>query len=512
MQPIREFIMAGLGDRKWWALVAVTLAVLAVGLDGTILSVALPTLSRSLRASESDLQWFSSGYLLVLAAGMLPAGAVGDRFGRRATMLAALALFGLGSVGCAYSRTPGEFIAARVVLGVAGAGVIVMALSSITVLFTKQERPKAVGIWAAANFVALPIGPILGGWLLTHYWWGWVFLINVPVALIGLIATATLIPESRAATTPALDPLGMTSSVGGLAALTYGLILAGEFGWSTASVLSWIGAGLVVLIGFGVWEYRLGADRALVDMSLFRNASFTWGVVLAAVGVLAMIGVLFTLPQYFQAVVGTDAMGSGVRLLPVVGGLIVGALPADQICRRIGAKATVAIGFAVLASGLAIGARTTADSGTAFLATWTALTGAGLGLSMATAASSALCELSAEQGGVGSAVMQALQKTGGPLGAAIMGSVLSSAYRHRLVLDGLPKPAAAQVEKSVFAGVSIAGRLRSPELLGSVRVSFAHGMDIALLASSVIALLGFVLALAFLPSVRPVRSRSMATE
>ena len=290
------------------------------------------------------------------------------------------------------------------------------------------------------------------------------------------------------------------------------MILAGEYGWRTASAWGWIAAGLVMLIGFGVWEYRLGADRALVDMRLFGNASFTWGVVLAAVGVLAMIGVLFTLPQYFQAVVGTDAMGSGVRLLPVVGGLIVGVLPADQICRRIGAKATVAIGFAVLAAGLAIGARTSTDSGTAFLATWTALTGAGLGLSMATAASSALCELSTEQSGVGSAVMQALQKTGGPLGAAIMGSVLSSAYRHRLTLDDLPKPVAAQVEKSVFAGVSIAGRIRSPQLLGSVRASFTHGMDTALLASSVIALLGFVLTLAFLPSVKPVRSASMATE
>jgi hypothetical protein len=163
-------------------------------------------------------------------------------------------------------------------------------------------------------------------------------------------------------------------------------------------------------------------------------------------------------------------------------------------------------------AGVVTEARTTADSGAAFLATWTALTGAGLGLSMATAASSALCQLSAEQSGVGSAVMQALQKTGGPLGVAIMGSVLSSAYQQRLMLDDLPKPVAAQVQSSVFAGVSIAGRLRSPQLLDSVRTSFTHGMDVALLASSVIALLGFVLAVAFLPSVKPVPSRSMATE
>ncbi len=161
--------------RRWWALGALTLAVLAVGLDGTVLSVALPTLARSLHASESQLQWFSSGYLLVLGAAMLPAGLLGDRYGRKRTLLVALALFAAGSAACAAAPSSGAFIAARAVLGIAGAGVIVMALSSLTVLFSEQERPKAVGVWAAANFLALPIGPILGGWLLSHYWWGWVF-------------------------------------------------------------------------------------------------------------------------------------------------------------------------------------------------------------------------------------------------------------------------------------------------------------------------------------------------
>src|SRR5215831_19488976 len=182
------------GNRKWWALDALTLAVLAIGLDGTVLSVALPTLATALHASESDLQWFSSGYLLVLAAAMLPAGLLGDRYGRKKVLLVALALFGAGSAACAYAPSAGAFIAARAVLGLAGAGIIVMALSALTVLFTEEERPRAVGVWAAANFLALPIGPILGGWLLTHYWWGWVFLLNVPVALLGMVAAFTLLP------------------------------------------------------------------------------------------------------------------------------------------------------------------------------------------------------------------------------------------------------------------------------------------------------------------------------
>ncbi|MGW5383305.1 MFS transporter [Nocardia sp. NPDC003963] len=304
----------------------------------------------------------------------------------------------------------------------------------------------------------------------------------------------------------------MASSVGGLVALTYGLIVAGEHSWSTVSAWIWIGAGVLVLVGFLFWEYLLGPERALVDMTLFRNASFTWGVVLTAVGVMAMVGVLFTLPQYFQAVAGTDAMGSGVRLLPLVGGLTVGALPADRIARRIGIKATVVIGFALLAAGSMIGARTGVDSGTAFVAAWTALTGAGLGLSMATAASAALCELSAEHSGVGSAVMQALQKTGGPLGTAVMGSVLSSGYQQRLALGGLPEPVVAQVEHSVFAGVSLADRTGSPQLLDSVRTAFAHGMSAALLVSSAMALGGLVLASVFLPTIEPAPAEAISTD
>src|ERR1019366_670106 len=179
--------MKAQGARRWWALAAVSLGVLAVGLDGTVLTVALPTLAKSLHASESDLQWFTSGYFLVLAASMLPAGLLRDRFGHQKVLVIALALFGVGSVACAYSVSVGEFLAARVLLGLAGAGVVVMAISALTVLFTKEERPKAVGIWAAANFLSLPVVPILGGWMLSHFWWGWVFLINAPVAALGVL-------------------------------------------------------------------------------------------------------------------------------------------------------------------------------------------------------------------------------------------------------------------------------------------------------------------------------------
>lgn len=494
--------MNGSTMSKWWALGALTLAVLAVGLDGTILSVALPTLASALHASESDLQWFTSGYLLVLAAAMLPAGMLGDRYGRKRVMLGALVLFGLGSTACAYAPSPGWFIAARALLGIAGAGIIVMALSALTVLFTEAERPRAVGVWAAANFVALPIGPILGGWLLTHYWWGWVFLMNVPVALIGFIAAFALVPESRAPERPSLDLVGMLSSVAGLATLTYGLIEAGQRGWSDVGAVVPVVAGLAILAGFFLWERRLtrrSGGQPLVDLGLFRSPAFTWGVILSAIAVLAMIGVLFTMPQYFQAVLGTDAMGSGVRLLPLIVGLMFGAILADRLAIVVGVKITATFGFVLLAAGLFLGALTTVVSGEVFVAGWMAIVGGGMGFAMATSASAALSELPSERSGVGSAVMQALQKVGGPLGAAILGSALNSAYQARLNLAGLPGQAASAVRASVFGGVAVAQQSGSTPLLASVRESFVHGMDVALIVSAVFAIAGASLALVFLP-------------
>jgi MFS transporter, DHA2 family, multidrug resistance protein len=494
--------MMNLGNRRWWALGALVLAVLAVGLDGTVLSVALPTLAIALHASESDLQWFSSGYLLVLAAAMLPAGLLGDRYGRKKVLLLSLALFGAGSAACAYAPSSGAFIAARAVLGLAGAGIIVMALSALTVLFTEEERPRAVGIWAAANFLALPLGPILGGWLLTHAWWGWVFLMNVPVALVGLIATFALVPASRAPQRPGLDPVGVLSSTVGLVGITYGLIEAGQYGWSDASALVPIIAGLLVLVGFFLWESWLGhrpGGQPLVDLALFRSASFTWGVILAATAGLAMIGVLFTMPQFFQGVLLTDAMGSGVRLLPLIGGLVVGAMPADRVARVVGAKITVALGFTLLAAGMLLGATTGVGSNTGFIAAWMALVGAGMGLTMATAASAALSELPQERSGVGAAVMQAIQKVGAPFGAAILGSVLSSVYQAQLHLAGLPTLVVHVVKQSLFGGTAVAMKLGSAPLLESVHTAFVQGMDVSLVVAAGIAAAGLVLTLAFLP-------------
>jgi len=489
-------------SRKWWALAALDLGVLAVGLDVTVLSVALPTLAGSLKASESDLQWFSSAYALMLAAGMLPAGVLGDRFGRKRVLAAALFVFAAGSIACAFATSPAQFIAGRVLLGAAGSAIVVMALSVMTVLFAEEERPRAVGIWAAANFLALPVGPIFGGWLLTSYWWGWIFLMNVPVAVLGIVAVSALVPESRAAEKPALDPAGMLAVTGSLVAVTYGLIELGRNGWTHVPSLAVLAAGILLGAGFVAWERRLGSrpgGRPLIDLALFKSRGFTWGTLLAALGGLALIGLVFTLPQYSQGVLGLDPQGSGVRLLPLIAGMIAGAVPADRLAKRLGPKVTVAVGFGITAAGLLLGARTGVDSPAWFVAAWTAVVGAGMGIGFATAASAALKTVPSEKSGVASALMQATQKVGAPLGSAIFGSILVTVYQSALDLTGVPAAAVHAVRQSVFAGVAVANGLHSVALLDSVRQAFVHGMDTALVYSAAIAALAMVAALLFLP-------------
>ena len=486
---------------RWWALGATTLSVLAVSLDLTVLSIALPTLAHALHASESQLQWFTSSYALAVTTAILPAGLLGDRYGRKKGLLLALGLFGLGSIFCAYSPSPETFIVARTLLGLAGAAVITLVLSVLPVLFSEAERPRAVGIWGAANFVALPIGPILGGWMLSHYWWGWVFLMNVPVALIGMMAILVLLPESRSPNRPGVDLLGIATSSAGLAAITYGIIQVGQSGWTDARALLSLGLGLVVLALFVAWQRRLDSrgGQPLVDLALFRSRAFTSGVVLMTIVTISMAAVLFISPQYFQGVLGLDAQGSGVRLLPLIAGLILGAVPADRLVGRIGAKVTVAAGLAVLAAGMLMASVTGVSSSTVFIAAWMAIIGIGTGLALATSASAALMELSSENSGVGSALMQAVKNLGLPFGTAILGSVLNNMYRSRLNVTGLPGPAAKAAQQSVFGGAEVAHTIGSGSFLQAVHGAFTHGMDASFWVAAGFSLAGALLAWAWVP-------------
>ena len=506
--------MADSSARKWWALVAIAASVLVVGLDLTVLNLALPTIATDLHASTGDLQWFSAAYSLVLAAAMLPAGLLGDRLGRKKVLLVALVLFGASSAACAYATSTGELIAARAVLGIGAAAIFPLSLSVIPVLFAPEERQKAIALMASATFISFPIGPIVGGYLLDHFWWGSVFLINVPVVVLALIAVAVLLPESRSAQRRSIDVLGVILSSAGLAGLTYGFIEAGQNGWSNITALSTIAAGVAVLVIFVAWERRLtgrsGGIRPLIELGLFRSASFTWGTALATLVSFAMFGIFFAMPQYFQEVQGANALGSGLRLLPLIGGLVVGMIGSTRLATPrnsasqerpalASAKGLVTVGFIVMTVALAVGALTKAGSGTGFAAAWLAAFGLGLGLAMPQAMNAALSALSAERSGSGSALISALRQVGATIGVAVLGTVVSTVYRSHLGVAGLPAATAAKAKSSVVAGVGVAHALGSASLLHSARTAFVQGMDTMLWACGGIAVASAILALIFLP-------------
>jgi MFS transporter, DHA2 family, multidrug resistance protein len=513
-------------DRRWWALAALSLSVLVVGLDLFVLTLALPTLSVRLHASTGDLQWFVDAYSLVLAAALLPAGLFGDRVGRRKLLIWALGLFGLASLACAYSTSTGELIAARAVLGLAAAVILPLSLAVLPVMFTAAERPKAIGIVGGATFLGYPLGPILGGWLLDNYWWGSVFLINVPIVVIALTAVIMLMPESRGQSRFRIDVPGVLISSAGLALLTYGVIRAGDDGWSDQIAIATMVAGLVVLALFVGWERRLGLasghpgvprssgqhTQPLVDLTLFRSAGFTWGATLSTMISFALFGLTFAMPQFFLDVRGYSSLGSGIRMLPMIGGLAVGLgigqrLQSPRKSRHtgqvrpapFGPRPIGAGGFAIMAAALAVGTATSAASGTGFVAGWFAVTGLGLGLAMPTMLNAALGALTPERSGSGSALLTAMRQVGAAIGVALLGTVLNSVYRGKVTVTGLPSSAATALRNSVGDGVAVADKLRSVPLLAIVRDAYASGVDTMLWVCAAIAAAAAVLALLFMP-------------
>jgi DHA2 family multidrug resistance protein-like MFS transporter len=476
---------------RWLTLGALALSTLAIGLDTTVLSVALPTLARDLHATPGDLQWFTTSYLLVLAAALLPAGMLGDRFGRKRMLIGALLLFGAASVACAYAQGPGQLIAARAVLGLGAAVVMPLAGAVMTVLFTGRDRARALSVWVTASALGIPLGPVLGGWLLDHFWWGSVFLINGPVVLVGVLALTFWLPESRGDRARHLDLPGVVLSAAGLVAVTYGIIEAGGRGWGDARSLLTVAAGLILLAGFAVRQHV--AAHPLVDLGLFSSRAFTWGAILATVASFGMLGLLFALPQYFAAIEGQDAFGSGLRLLPVIGGLLAGARVGERLAQRLGARAVIAAGLVLLATASLLGTRTHAGTGYGYVALWITLSGLGLGVTLPPAMNLALGALTAGRSGVGNGLLQALRQVGGAIGVAVLGSVLHGGYR--AALAGRPEA----VRESVTSGLAAASRLGDAGLATAVRAAFVSGMDRSLLVTALVALVGAVLAVALLP-------------
>jgi len=483
--------------RRWIALIAVALSVLVIGFDTTVLNVALPDLARQLHASTGQQQWIVDAYTVVFAAAMLPAGLIGDRFGRRRTLTVGLALFGLASLLGMLAGSPGTVVAARAAMGLAAAFVMPMSMAVIPALFPAAEQRRATAILSTMTALGVPFGPVIGGLLLRHLWWGSIFLINIPLVVLGVIACMLLLPESADPAAPRIDPVAAVLSAGGLAALTYGIIEGGERGWSDPLVLGTLAASVLAITGLILRSRRQA--HPMLDLSLLAEPMFRWSTVAVTLVSVVLLGGFFVLPAYFQSVLGTDALGSGLRIMPMMLGLMVAARLGERLVVRLGPRGVVTAGLTLLAAALLLGSRTTAQHGYGYTAIWLPLFGAGLGLVLITATGSALLMLPPAKAGVGSGLLQTFRQVGGAVGVAVFGSLLASGYRADLDTAGLPDAAAHTARQSVVAADTVAATLGNPTLADSAHAAYVHGMDLVLLVAGLIAILSAVLVAARMP-------------
>ncbi|MFD0562189.1 MFS transporter [Kitasatospora saccharophila] len=486
--------------RRWWALGALVVSVLVVGLDGTVINVALPTLARELGTDNTQLLWIGGGYLLTFSVAMLPVGRLGDRLGHRRVLTAGVALFGAASLAGAFTGSAGAVIAVRAAMGLGAAMIMPVSMALLPKVFPAEEVPRAIAVWTAAAALGMPAGPVIGGWLLNHFWWGSVFLFNVPVAAAALLAGALLLPadgpRDRTRSAP-FDWPGTLLGTTGTTALVYGTILVPADGWTSPTVLLPLAAAALLLAGFLRQQRR--AAEPLLDLGLFADRRFSWGTLAAVLGNFTVMGILFVVPQYLEAVQGYDALGTGLRVLPLIGGLMLSAALSESLVPRVGARAVVPAGLTLLAAGVLLGTRAAPDSGYGSTALWLAVVGVGFGLTVVPATSLVMASLPETRTGVGTSVLETLQQVGGVLGVAALGSLLSAGYLARIDVTALPAPAATAARDSVTGATAVAAELHDGALLSSAHTAFVHGMSAVLTASGAVALLAAGLAAAFLP-------------
>jgi EmrB/QacA subfamily drug resistance transporter len=478
------------GARQRWAALGVLCAsLLAIVIDNTIVNVALPTLVRELEADVAELQWVVDAYTLVFAGLLLLAGALGDRFGRRRTLLAGLAVFGGASACAAYAGGVDGLIVARAVMGAGAAFIMPATLSLLISVFTDaRERTMAIGIWAATAGLGVALGPVVGGVLLDHFWWGSIFVVNVPLTAAAVLAGRRLLPESRDPAARRIDWTGAALSGAGLVALVWAIIEAPSKGWTSAPVL---GAGAVAAVGLGAFvAWQRHAAEPLLDVRLFANPRFTAASATVMVLFFSLFGFLFLSTQYLQFVLGFSPSAAGVRVLPYAGAMIAFAPLSSALVARLGTKRVVTTGMLLFAAGLAVAATVTTGTGYGRLGLALLLMGAGMGLAGAPATESIMGSLPPERANIGSAVNDTTRELGGALGVAIVGSIMSSLYAGQLPA-GVPATARESVGAAVQAGGSLADLARE---------AFVHAMSRASIVAALVAALGAFIAWRHLPA------------
>jgi len=494
-------------SHRWAALMVVCISALIINIDNTILNVALPSLVRVLHATSSELQWIVDSYAMVFAGLLFVGGSLADRFGRKRFFLIGLTIFAAGSIGAAFSGSVDLLIACRAVMGAGAALTIPASLSIINDIFRDPtERARAIGAWAGTIGLGIAIGPIAGGLLLSRFWWGSIFLVNVPIVAIGFIGAVILVPDSKNPDAKRPDPVGALLSIAGLGLLLWAIIEGPTEGWTSGIVLGVGLASLVALGSFLAWEAH--CDHPMLSLGFFRDRRFSIALVAECLAVFGLMGALFVQTQFLQFDLGFSPLQAGVRILPIAAMIVVGAALSPVLTRVIGVKFTVASGLVAIAAGLwQISAASTVTATYGDLVPGLLLLGIGAGLLLPTATNSVVGSVPQGDSGIGSATNTVALQVGGALGVAVIGSLMLTRYQNHLgtALAGRHLPAAVSQTMlgSLGGALGVANNLggASGTLLAHVaRAAFMSGSEISLAVGAVVAFVGVVLVLAAFPS------------
>jgi len=500
--------------RRWHTLIVLSLSLVIIGLDTTVLNVALPTLQTHFHASSSTLEWMVDAYLLAFAGLLLLMGTIGDHFGRKRALQAGLVLFGGASALASLAQSAGELIALRAVMGVGGAMIMPATLSIISNVFPREERGKAISVWSAMAGVGIGLGPFIGGLLLAYFSWSAVFWLNVPIAAAALVAGAVLVPESRDPEAGAFDLVGASLSVAGLVSLVYGIIEAPTRGWTDPLIVGCFAAAAILGAVFVWWEARI--DEPMLQLGFFRNRSFSVASLGIALDYFALQGAVFSLSLYLQFAHGFSALTAGAIMLPLAVGIVAGAGNSARLVARLGTTRVVALGLLGVAAILATGPAWTPTMAIPLVC----LTFFGLsffvGNVMAPATASVMGSVPEEKAGVGSAMNDVNRQVGGALGVAVIGSIISSVYSNHMSgkVSTLPASIGRAAKESIGAAHAIAAHLpstRAHELVSTSNHAFTDALGIGFLAASLTAAIAAAIVARFLPN-RPVVIGSDASE
>ncbi|MEV7796144.1 MFS transporter [Streptomyces sp. NPDC087512] len=470
--------------QRWLILGVISLAQLTVVLDNTVLNVAIPSLTDELGAAPSDIQWMINAYSLVQSGLLLTAGSAADRYGRKKMLTAGLALFGLGSLVAGLAQTTGQLIAARAGMGVGGALLLTTTLAVVMQIFTPDEHPKAIGIWSAVSALGFACGPLLGGFMLEHFWWGAIFLINLPVVALGLVAVVTLVPESKNPRGERPDLLGALLSTIGMACLVYAIISGPGEGWTSAEVLVAAGVAVVVLAFFAYWESRI--PYPMLDLHFFRDRRFTGAVAGAVLITFGMGGALFLLTQHLQFVLGYGPLEAGLRTAPLALTVVLlnfSGLSAKWLA-RLGTPRAVLLGMVLMSAGL-VAIATLTGQGYAGTLLGLLLIGAGCAVANPAMAHAIMSAIPPAKAGIGAGINGTLAEFGNGLGVAVLGAVLNSRFAALTPVAAVSLPAAlasAQGEEERRRVIdAFSSGVESSQLVGAVAVLLGGATAAALL-------------------------------